>query len=241
MEATASLYGINDNEQIVGYAYTSGDTAYHAFLHSGSGALNPATDDLGTFGGTSSVAYGINSGGQVVGESLMSSDSISTLSYIVAAPNVGTDDLGTLGGLSATAFGINNNGQVVGESIVSNNSAFNAFSHSGSGTLNPATDDLGTFAGGDFSNPNSVARAINNCGQVVGEAYTSSGVYHAFLHSGSGSLNLATDDLGTLGGAYSWANGTNNEGQVVRDSLTSGYFGKTVTTPSYSATEQCRT
>lgn len=29
--------------------------------------INPATNDLGTFGGSKSVAYGINASGQVVG------------------------------------------------------------------------------------------------------------------------------------------------------------------------------
>ena len=57
---------INNNGQVVGWAMTS-DGYQHAFIHSGSGPLNPTTDDLATLGGTASVAMAINNNGQVVG------------------------------------------------------------------------------------------------------------------------------------------------------------------------------
>ena len=68
-----------------------------------------------------------------------------------------------------------------------------AFVHSGSGQLNPVTDDLGTFGGG-----NSEANDINDNGQIVGGARESDGYLHAFIHSGSGQLNPTTDDLGHI-------------------------------------------
>jgi probable HAF family extracellular repeat protein len=64
--------------------------------------------------------------------------------------------------------------------------------------------DLGTLGGG-----NSAGLAINNAGQVTGNAYTSAGVYHAFLYS-----NGQMTDLGTLG-SYSEGEDINNTGQVV--------------------------
>jgi probable HAF family extracellular repeat protein len=65
--------------------------------------------------------------------------------------------------------------------------------------------DLGTL-GGNVSS----AYGINNSGQIVGGARTSSGAHHAFLYSGGTMI-----DLGTLGGTASQARSINNHGQVV--------------------------
>ncbi|MBI3945675.1 MAG: hypothetical protein HY321_07140 [Armatimonadetes bacterium] len=76
--------------------------------------------------------------------------------------------------------------------------------------------DLGTL-GGTFSR----ARAINDHGQIVGEATTPEGDrqspfhQHAFLWE-----NGRMKDLGTLGGEWSIANDINNRGQVVGEAMT---------------------
>ena len=59
----SGAYGINASGQVVGFAYTAGNAAAHAFRYSG-GAMS----DLGTLGGTYSYARGINASGQVVGQ-----------------------------------------------------------------------------------------------------------------------------------------------------------------------------
>jgi len=74
------------------------------------------------------------------------------------------------------------------------------------GAVQYGITDLGTL-GGIYS----LAYAINDSGQVVGESVTSNGYTRAFLYSGSGPMQ----DLGTLGGASSKAFGINNSGQVV--------------------------
>jgi probable HAF family extracellular repeat protein len=65
--------------------------------------------------------------------------------------------------------------------------------------------DLGTFGGDD-----SIARGINNFGQVVGEADVESGDYHAFLWQ-DGKMQ----DLGTFGGESSKALGVNDHTQII--------------------------
>ena len=72
--------------------------------------------------------------------------------------------------------------------------------------------DLGTLPGGT----NSTAYGINNSGQVVGTADTSTGASDGFLYSG-GTMH----DIGTFGGDLTWVNGINSSGQIVGWSYTS--------------------
>jgi probable HAF family extracellular repeat protein len=63
-----------------------------------------------------------------------------------------------------------------------------------------------TFSGDVWTDP----RAINNSGQVVGDAMFPNTAIHAFLYSGG-----TTTDLGTLGGRLSMAEAINSAGTVV--------------------------
>jgi probable HAF family extracellular repeat protein len=157
--------------------------------------------DLGTLpNGTSSRAYSINAGGQIVGDSDMGTG----VSRAVLWTSTGSiQDLGTLlGGTSSNGYAINDRGQVVGESNTPT-SAQRAFIWEAGVML-----DLGTLPGGTIS----VASGINNQSQVVGFSDTATGAIHAFLWDavrGMIDLGTLTPDGSTI------AFGINDLGQVV--------------------------
>jgi len=66
--------------------------------------------DLGTLGGTGSVAYAVNDAGQVVGYSQTATGDTHAFLYSGGIMM----DLGTFGGRTSYAFGINKLGQVTG-------------------------------------------------------------------------------------------------------------------------------
>ncbi|MFA7345929.1 MAG: PEP-CTERM sorting domain-containing protein [Terrimicrobiaceae bacterium] len=204
----SEAYGINASGQVVGLSYTSGNSAQHATLFSGTGSGNT---DLGTLGGTDSRTFGINASGQAVGWSYTVGNS-AIYATLYSGTGSGNIDLGTLGGTGSSANAINASGQIVGYADTSGNSAQHAVLFSGTGSGNI---DLGTLGGAV-----SYAYGINASGQIVGSAYTSgNSASHATLFSGTGSGNI---DLGTLGGTESSAFAINASGQIVGQSYTSG-------------------
>jgi probable HAF family extracellular repeat protein len=74
--------------------------------------------------------------------------------------------------------------------------------------------DLGTLGGNGEA---TIAYAINDSAQVVGESQTAGGQIHAFRWR-----NGAMRDLGTLGGGRSTAYGINIHGQIVGGSRVPG-------------------
>ena len=96
-------------------------------------AIEYTLTDLGTLGGLTSSAYGINDDGQVVGDSYTSGGYDHAFLYSGGTMH----DLGTLGGIESQAYGINNSGQVVGCSMTSGNTATHAFLYSGGAMQRP--------------------------------------------------------------------------------------------------------
>jgi probable HAF family extracellular repeat protein len=164
--------------------------------------------DLGTLGGSESYGYGINSAGQVTGESTTSDGLVRAFLY----SNGTMTDLGSLGGAESAGRGINDAGQVTGHSRITPGGHSHAFVY---------TNGIMTDLDADAFGSGSSGYGINNAGQVTGGFMPPlGGQEHAFLYS-----NGAITDLGTLGGLASRGLGINNAGQVTGYSLnSSGHF-----------------
>ena len=176
---------INTLGQVVGFSFTTGEAAYHAVLFS-----NGTITDLGTLGGPNSLAYGINSSGQIVGVS----DTSSGTQHAFLYSNGSMQDLGTLsgGGLSA-AFGVNDSGQIVGlASIGGSITPYHAFLYS-----NGSMRDLGAFG------TNSIGYSINNSGAIAGVSDNGS-FLDAFLYINGSLIDLGATN-GTVGQAINSA------------------------------------
>lgn len=155
-------------------------------------AANPtySVKDLGTIGGDSSEAIGINDSCQITGWSLNGSGH----KYAFLYKNGKMAGLGSLGSESLGS-GINNSGQITGTTQTANGK-LRAFRYITS------MNNLGTL--GSLS----MGFGINNSGYVVGITGTSLG-HRAFLYNGQ------MIDLGTLpDGTYSQGYGINDSGVV---------------------------
>jgi probable HAF family extracellular repeat protein len=191
----------------------AGTPEFHAVLW-----RNDKIHDLGTLGGTSSLAVGVNNLGQVTGFAQNTiSDPFSivglgtqTRGYIWQSGKI--HDLGTLGGPDSFAQYINDHGQVAGVSYTSDN----ADPNTGLPQLDPflwengKMRDLGNFGGtNSFLGP--FIFGLNSRGQVIGIMSLPGDQFNqAFLWDGEELSNL-----GTLGGNYSLPTDINNAGEVV--------------------------
>jgi len=160
--------------------------------------------DIGTLGGATSTACGINDRGQVVGKSAIATGQLHAFLWDSATMK----DLGTLPEKAfSDARSINNRGQVVGDSSPAGGPPFEA-----SLWENGGVTDLGALRGGTRS----FAIGINNRGQVVGGARTTGNLQvHAFLWQ-DGEMK----DLGVLQASdqQSVARALNSRDQVVGNS-----------------------
>jgi probable HAF family extracellular repeat protein len=158
--------------------------------------------DIGALTGGSSIAYGINSSGQVVGAAQFSTNpSAQSSAFLYSAgvmKNIGTNFASS----PSKAYGINDAGNVVGEWDEAYKKGF--YYSNGVMTI------LATL-GGLECHP----KGINDFGQITGYSTTADGNYRAFLNS-SGTIS----DLGTLGGQFSFAFAINKSGQVTGQAYT---------------------
>ena len=185
---------INQAGQIVGSASQAGSAAgIHAYIEE-----NGVATDLGTLGGPSSAAVGINDRGHVVGFSFIA-DPLVSHAFLYADGTM--RDLGTLGGEGSSAYAINGQDDIVGEAETAAG-LYQAFLYSNGSMVN-----LGSLYG-QYSS----ARAINDHGVVTGSMQM--GDYSRAFRYADGAMT----DLGSLDGRASYANSVNNRGLIVGDS-----------------------
>lgn len=190
----AQAMAINANGDVVGSAFLTGDSVYHASLWKAGKAT-----DLGTLGGSNSRALAINDLGEIVGASDVTGNGAE---HAVLWSGGQRTDLGALpGGGFSQANGINTARQVTGYSAAANGQQHAFLWQSG------AMTDLGTL-GGRYSE----GRSINGAGTVVGySTVTGDAEQHAALWS----PGKPPTDIGTLGGAFSDAYAINDAGKIV--------------------------
>jgi probable HAF family extracellular repeat protein len=219
-------FAVNNNGHIVGmstndtadpnpnmFTDTVGDPEPRAVLWQGNHIR-----DLGTLGGTDSVALLINEQGQVVGQSYTADTNQPApfcgggvplnLHGFIWEDGVMTD-IGTLGGSCAFTYSLNNRGQIVGQSAVAGDAASHPYLWDPRlGIIDLFQRDRGTI-GGSYG----YAQWINDAGAVVGSV-TNQGdqALLAVLWTPDGAIH----NLGALDGdPCSATDAINSKGQVV--------------------------
>ena len=208
----ALVWDINNSGTVTGWVHEGGTLAtggyweWAAIWDSSGGHTIPGYGQPGM----SSVAYGINDNGVVVGHS----DVVGQIPNGEAYKYDGSTltFLGTLGGKWSYGMDINNTNYVAGFADTGENpskdpnvymSRYHAVIWGPDGTIR----DLGTLG------TDSYAYKINATGQAVGSSIASDGYYHAFLWNGTRMIDIGAAN------SNSEALSINNAGQVVGDTV----------------------
>jgi probable HAF family extracellular repeat protein len=197
---------INDGGHVVGTRTVSYDRVA-AVWHDG------VVTDLPALGSGYSAAYGIDAAGTVVGYSTAADGA-----HAVRWTNGQIQDLGTGGGYAGFANAVNGP-LVVGYTLVS-----------GASSADGASRAVVWRDGGAVRldlPPASRAVDVTASGRVAGTYRTPDGFPSTWTRTDRAFVwrDGVVTDLGTLGGNFSRAQGINDRGQVVGDSITASGFG----------------
>lgn len=155
---------------------------------------------MANLGGNESRAYGMNESGFIVGSSLIAGNAVLKAFLFNHQSTVA---LPTLGGTNAEARDINNSDRIVGWSEIAAGGT-RAFLY-----FNGDIDNLGSLGG------NSIAHAINDSNEIVGTSKNGAGADLAFLYKNGTMTDLNTLLPDNSGWTLHFANGINENGQIV--------------------------
>jgi probable HAF family extracellular repeat protein len=178
--------------------------------------------DLGTFGGSESLAQAVNNAGEVVGGSGTTDHFEHAFLWTRTG---GMVDLGALSDGSSEAWGVNDPGQVVGLSIMASGGA-----HAFMWTKQHGMVDLGTLEGGDYVYPASAPRAVSPTGQVVGVAYNADQTLE-LGYSWTEKMGIVELPTGAFTSSYVEAFDMNARGEIVGVIYIDGELHGVVWTP----------
>jgi probable HAF family extracellular repeat protein len=181
---------INEAGQVVGWSYTSSAQSLNCPFPLTTGSFiwdkKHGMTDLGSLGGTCTLAQDLNNRDQVVGSGYLAGDQVSH--PFVWDRASGLTDLGKSGGSYSGASAINQNGEVVGGMSLPSDLQIDAILWRKTRGKWQSTD-LGTIEGSGCT----WGLSINASGQVVGDDCSGNGAF-AFLWEEGGSMV----DLNTL-------------------------------------------
>ena len=170
---------VNERRQVAGVSYTSftpnqstGIPTQDPFLWDDGRMI-----DLGTLGGTAGWPWGLNSRGQVTGQSNLADD-VHFHAFLSSRGEL--RDLGTLGGNNSSARWINDGGEVVGRADLYPG----LITRHGFLWKNGVMTDLGVVG----SDPCSTAYSINSSEQIVGVSSPCGHSGHGFLWENGGPI-----------------------------------------------------
>jgi probable HAF family extracellular repeat protein len=212
-------FGVSSMGVVVGDFFPGSGDASHAAILQGTFAK-----DLGVLKGQMfSRANGVNAMLQIVGYSGLKRDATESRAFLWTS-QTGMMDIGTLGGRYAQAYAINDGGFITGtaETRASSPTAApttHAFIYNWRSTAPVAMRDLGVLGG-----LSSYGTAINASNHVAGYSTIKPNDprFHAFLHDGTGMIDLGSLAQNKGDPDISVALGINNSDQVVGYSFLPG-------------------